>query len=336
MRFRALGLASCLAVAATVSCYDPNTITAPDDIFLLTATPTTIAANGFSTAEIRAHVDPRTSRAFKVFFKSVGGTLSSGAADGRGPDSNGDATVFLTSEITPKAAVVTADVKEGETIVASRSVTVTFEAAAATSVIRLIALPSAQLDADGASSLELRAEVNPGLAVKTITFKTSDGSFERGKSVTELKDVPTGADGVTRAQLYAPKSVGSALVSALAGGFSATQTITFAAAVPDYVSLEASPLEQSRAMETNVITLTAHLSRAIGTVTLGTRVDFSIVNDASGTSFGRFQLVKRSDEDEAATAQFVPGTAAPLRLATITAKVFNTNLMASLKVNITN
>jgi hypothetical protein len=335
MRARTLGLAS-FAVAATASCYDPNTVTAPDDVFVLTATPTTIAANGFTTSEIRAHVDPKTARVFKIFFKTVGGTLPTGAADGRGPDTNGDVTILLTSDPTPKTAVVTADVKEGDTIVASRSVSVTFEAVAPTSVIRLIATPSTQLDADGASSLTLRAEVNPGLAVKTVTFKTSDGTFERGKSVTELRDVATGADGVAHAQLYAPKTIGSALVTALAGNFSATQTITFAAAAPSHITLEADPLQQSRAMEDNVIRLTAHLSRATGAVTTGTRVDFSIANDASGMSFGRFQSVKPSNTDEQATAQFVPGVAAPLGLATITARVLDTNLTASIKVDIVN
>ena len=61
-----------------------------------------------------------------------------------------------------------------------------------------------------------------------------------------------------------------------------------------------------------------------------------IVNDASGQSFGRFQNIERSNESETATADFVPGTTAPLGLATITASVPNTNVTAQIKVDITN
>ena len=77
--------------------------------------------------------------------------------------------------------------------------------------------------------------------------------------------------------------------------------------------------------------------RAIGTVSRNTRVDFAIANDESGQSFGRFQSITRSDAAGTVTAQFVPGTAAPLGLATITAQVPNRpNVLVRIKVNIVN
>jgi hypothetical protein len=160
--------------------------------------------------------------------------------------------------------------------------------------------------------------------------------------VREQNNVAAGADGVARVQLFAPLTPGSALVTATsvgangAAGFSATQTITFSPAAPDFMSLSATPLAVSRAVETNKITVTARLSRLIGKVSTNTLVDFTIVNDASGVSFGRFQSVTRSDTSETATAEFVPGTTGTLGLATITARVRNTNATAQIKVDITN
>jgi hypothetical protein len=58
------------------------------------------------------------------------------------------------------------------------------------------------------------------------------------------------------------------------------------------------------------------------------------VNDATSQAFGRFQNVTRSNAAETVTAQFVPGTTAPLGLATITARVPGTNVSAHVKVNI--
>jgi len=128
--------------------------------------------------------------------------------------------------------------------------------------------------------------------------------------------------------------VGTALVTATAGGYSSTQTVTFIRALPDHIALEAAPLAISRALETNVVAMKAKLSRAVGKVTPNTRVDFEAVNDASGVSFGRFQNVTRSTTTGEVTAQFVPGIAAPTGLATITARVPDNGVTAQVKIGV--
>ncbi len=324
-----------LIVGGASGCYDPNKITAPDEIFSITASPQTISADGFSTSQITARVTPVHDRAVKVFFSNAGGTLSGNTTEGRTPDSNGEVVVFLKSEITPKTAVVTAEARSGTDLVASRSVSVTFAAASPDSVIKLTASP-AEIVADGVASIQLRAEVNPALTNRAVTFRTTNGTFSptAEQPVTELRDQPTGSDGVAVAQLYGVTGVGTALVTATAGGYSATQTVTFTRALPDYMALEATPLAISRALETNTVAMKATLSRAVGKVTPSTRVDFVAVNDASGVSFGRFQNVSRSTATGEVTAQFVPGVSAPLGLATVTARVPDNGITAQVKIDI--
>ena len=326
-------VAIALIASITGGCYDPNEVAAPDEVLLLTATPETIPANGFATSRIIARISTSANRDLTISFSTSGGTLSSTAA--RGPDGNGEASVFLTSDSTPKTVSVTAEVKEGATLLVSRSVPVTFELAAPESVLRLT-VSSSQLEADGVSSLELRAESNPAGPGRTVSFSTTDGSFVRGATPPALdkNNVATGADGVARAQLFAPIAAGTALVTATANGFSASQTISFVPARPDFITLTAEPLA-TRASEINSIALVAVLSRPVGAVSRNTRVEFEAVNDDSGQSFGRFQNVTRSNDMERATAQFVPGALAPVGLATITARVADNNaVLASIKVNI--
>jgi hypothetical protein len=125
------------------------------------------------------------------------------------------------------------------------------------------------------------------------------------------------------------------VVTAIAGGFSATTTVAFVAAAPDFMTLKATPLNVSNSSDTNATTLTATLSRGVGSVTANTAVEFSVANDMTGQSFGRFEGASRSNGTGEVTAQFFPGTAAPIGLATITARVPGTNVSARVKVNIT-
>jgi len=326
---RAVALSA--ALVGVLGCYDPKLVTAPDDILLLQATPSAIPADGFSRAEIVARVSPSTSPGVRVQLTTSGGALS--PTDPRAPDSNGEVSALLTSTATPQSVLVTAEVRDGLTVVASRTVTVRFDAASPNSVLRLV-LSAPQIEADGASSIQVRAEVNPGLPNRAVTFKTTDGSFVRDADTKEVANLQTGSDGVARAQLYAPRTIGTALVTATASGFSAGSTVAFVLAPPDGITLSATPLEVSRALETNKITLLARLSRTVGRVTINSRVDFSIVNDVSGLSFGRFQDIRRSTDNELATAEFVPGASAPLGLATITARAPDGNVISQVRVNI--
>src|SRR5688572_22793082 len=109
-----------LFAATGAACYDPNRITAPDDIFVISASPERIPANGFSTSQITVRVDPATSRKLTFSFTNTGGTLSVPSTQVRGPDANGEIVAFLTSDTAPKTVLVTSEAKEGTEIVASR------------------------------------------------------------------------------------------------------------------------------------------------------------------------------------------------------------------------
>lgn len=333
--FRQFMIAIGLTAAASAACYDPNSVVAPDDILLLTASPESIPANGFSTSRITARISTSSDRTITITFTNSGGQLSSTAA--LAADGNGEASVFLQSETTPKTVTVTAEAKNGGTVLASRSLTVRFDAASPDSLIRL-STSAAQVEADGLSSVVIRAEANPAITSRKVSFKTTDGSFAREgtSAVKELNDIATGADGVAQVQLFAPRTLGTALVTATSGGFSASQTVPFVAALPDFVSLSASMLSVSNDSEMNSITLTTKLSRSRGLVTKNTLVEFLAVNDATGETVGRFENVTRSDDSETAKADFHPGTTALTGTATITARVAdNNNVLARIKITIT-
>jgi hypothetical protein len=339
MRGRFLIIVVFVSAFVATGCYDPNKVSAPDEVLLLTASPERIPANGFATSRITAKVTTSTTRHLTVTFTPSGGTISPSAA--QAPDGAGEASIFLTSESVPKTVSVTAEVKEGTTVLASRSVAVTFDPISGDSVLRLTTNTN-QIDADGVSSAFLAAELNAAGASRTVKFTTTDGSFARDASPPRRDEpsVTAGADGIARVQLFAPVTPGSALVTATsintggALGFSATQTIVFNSAAPDFMSVTVDKLSLSRALADGKITVTATLSRPIGKVSTNTLIDFSIVNDADNKSFGRFQSITRSDANEKATAEFVPGTAGTLGLATITASVRNTNVSAQIKVTI--
>jgi hypothetical protein len=321
----------------SVGCYDANKITAPDEVMLLTASPDVIAANGFAISQITAHVDPASASKFTISFKTSVDALTIPNGQTRRPDSNGDVVVHLTSDTTPKTVIVTAEAKDGTNVVASRSVPVVFEAASAASVVRL-SVSSSQLEADGVSSVIIRAEVSPSFSSRQVTFRTTNGSFSRGSTPLTETTVTAGADGVAIVPLYAASSLGSAVVTATVNGFSASQTVSFVAAAPDFMTLTATPLTVSKALDTNLTTLVAVLSRSIGAVSGNTRVEFSIVNDTTGeANFGRFETQSRTstDGEVTTTTRYFPGIAAPLGLATITARVPDTNVTARVKINIT-
>ncbi|MGB2717765.1 MAG: hypothetical protein WBC51_26510, partial [Vicinamibacterales bacterium] len=256
-----------VAAVTVVGCYGRNDVTAPDDLMLLTALPTEIPADGFSTTTITAKLATRVDRELLISFTASAGTI---ATTPFSPNSNGEVSTLLKSTTVPQSVLVTANVKRGDTVEASRTLTVTFQPVDTSRVIRL-ALSSMELEADGASSIQIRAEANPSLSPRTVKFETTNGSFSPNTETRVLSDVPTGADGIARSLLYAPRQIGTALVTVSAGGFSAAETVRFVRARPDAISLRATPLAlpQSETQFTKVI---AKLSRALGQVTQETRV----------------------------------------------------------------
>jgi len=317
-------------VALGAGCYDRNAVVEPSEILTLEASPAVIPADGFSTSQVTATLNPRSDQSLTVAFQASRGTVS---VPQTSFDSAGRAVAVLQSDTRPGVIVVTAEVKRGETIVASRSINITFDTVAAGNVVRLSVVTSV-LPADGASNTEVRAELNPGVASREVTFTTTDGSFSVGEPAVQSIPRTASEDGIARAILYAPQAVGSALVTATAGGFSAAATVTFAVAPPDALALKVSPLSlpQSDAESAAIV---ATLSRTSGKVTVNTAVEFSAFNDDSGDAFGSFADVLRSNASEQATAEFIPGSSAPLGPATIRARVPGTTLRKEVKIVIT-
>lgn len=238
---------------------------------------------------------------------------------------------MLKSAKTPQSVVVTVDVKRKEVVEASRTVAVTFAPVDSAGLIRLV-ISSRTLQADGQSTIELRAETNPAMGARTVSFKTTNGSFA-GDGVDRDEDVAPDSAGTARVLLYASREVGTALVTVSAEGFSVSDTINFTRALPDAITVRAQPLA-IMANDQDSTRVTAKLSRAPGKVSSGTRVEFSIVSDVTGVTFGRFQGVTRSDDAEEASADFVAGSGAPLGTATITARVPDTGDTATVKITI--
>ncbi len=328
-RTAAVSLLLLLAGVLGAGCYDRNALVEPSEILTLEASPTAIPADGFSTTQLIVQLNPRADRVLQVAFKATRGTLTSSQVS---VDSAGRAVAVLQSDTRPGSVVVTADIKRGEVIEASRSINVTFDTVASGSVIRIF-ISNSTLPADGASQVQLRAELNQGVTNRAVTFQTTSGSFSAQDENLRSTSVTAADDGVARALLHAPRALGSALVTATAGGFSATETMTFLPALPDALALRVSPL-QLDASDTSSASITATLSRTVGRVTVNTVVDFSAVEDATGGPFGTFVNVRRSNTDEQATAEFIAGSGASPGLATITARVPGTALSRQVKIQI--
>ena len=319
-----------LCAGSLAACYNRNDITAPNDILAVSAQPASIAADGVSTTRLVAKVSAQIDRDLVVAFTASAGTV---VANGTSPDANGEVSATLRSTTVPQSVLVTATISRGAVVQASRTIPVTFGPVETSTLVRL-ALSNPVLEADGASTIQVRVEINPSISPRTVKFETTAGSFAATTNTLVRDNVPTSADGVATLLLYAPQQLGSALVTVTAGGFSASDTVTFVRALPEAITLGATPLALPRS-ETQFTTVTAALTRALGKVTQGTRVDFSITNDDSGQSFGRFQRIEGTNADGTATAQFVPGTTAPLGLATIRARVADNGLSATVKITIT-
>lgn len=322
-----------VAGGASAACYH-NDIAAPDEVLTITASPASIPADGFSTTRITATVSPSADRSLGLTFTSTAaGTITSQSMS---PDASGQVSTFLKSTTTPQNVLVTVNVNRGQTVIASRTVQVVFAPVDSSTIVKLT-LSSHELEADGASSIQVRGDINPGVAAHSVKFDTTNGSFTPGSTARTSGDIPTDANGTARVLLYAPTDLGTALVTVTGGTFSTSDTVSFVPANPDAISLSAGPLTIPKT-ETQVVTVTALLSRSPGQVTTNTSVDFSIVSDVTGQTFGRFQNVKRSGTDRQASADFVPGANAPSGLATITAtvpgKVPGTSLTASVKITI--
>jgi adhesin/invasin len=220
----------------------------------VSASPTSIVANGTSTTTLSATVKNAQGNAMGSGI-SVSWTTSAGMLGSTSSTTNGSgvATVVLTSSTTAGTATVRATGSG-----ATGSASVAFTAGTATA-ITLSATPSS-IVADGASNAALSAtvkDVNGNLVSgTTVAWSTNRGAVDKGTSVTN-------ANGVATAVLTSSTSAGDATVRASVGSVNTTGTVTFAPGVAHDVTVSASPTS-IEANGTSTSTLSATVKDANG------------------------------------------------------------------------
>jgi hypothetical protein len=311
----------------------------PDDVLLLTVTPGSLPADGFSTATVVAELDPRTAERYRdVSFSTtlgrwVGGTSSVDTTLVVAADSNGRAIATLRSGTQVGTAVVTAEIKDGTVVKVTRSIQFPFERVAASSVIS-IDLDAGEAPADGASVTNVRARIADQIIAseRTVTFSTTVGSF--GAPSAQVASVRAGTDNLATVGLVSPREPGTAVVTATINDISARAAVDFTPALPDSASLSVTGSFKLSASFSTKALLTMKLFRSVGTVTRGTEVAFEAVDESSGNAFGFFSAVTPSDASGVVTADFTPGNTAERGEARIRARVPGTKVASEVRIEV--
>ena len=154
---RAVRFLSAVALVFPIpGCANLDEAVNPDAVLQLTATPPSVAADGFSTTTVVAELDPRTLERYRdVSFTTtlgrfVGGTSSQDTSLVVAADANGRAAATLRSGTLVGTAVVTAEIRDGTTVKVARSLSIPFERVPASNVLSL-GLSAPEAPADGAT-----------------------------------------------------------------------------------------------------------------------------------------------------------------------------------------
>ena len=305
----------------------------------VTISPRALPADGFTSAQVVAEIDPRSQERYRdITFSTTLGSFPAGTSSGArtivaAADANGRAVVVLRSAAQPGTATVTAEVRDGESVKAARSVDVPFEAVTVSSVV-VLELGATSAPADGATVTNAIARVAAALPSeqRTVTFSTTAGTLAVSGSTSA--QVRAGTDDLASVGLVSPRTVASAVVTASVNNLTARRTVEFTHAYPDALSLAVQGSFRLTASFSTKATLRAELSRDVGSVTRGTEVRFTAVDDSTGQEFGFWSAVNASDLNGLATAEFTPGNTSERGEATIRASVPGTNRSATVKVEI--
>ena len=316
------------------------TFVAPENGLILTASPTSLPADGFSLADLTARVelgDTPTARQV-VFVTSIGSLVGAGtvADDGRqitvDVDSDGVALAQLKSNRTVGSAFIRAHV-EGLIQIADE-LTIAFTPVVPDQILQLSSSRTTA-DADGASRIQIFANISPSLPTgeRQVTFKSELGTFTNG-----MKDDMATADASNRATvtLVAPRIVGLDRVRAEVAGVTDDVTIDFVRALPDRILVDPGGTQLMAGFEFNS-TVTATLVRvnSPGDVTEKTAVAFKVVDPATGSELPfTFTGVTLSNADGVATAVLTAGPSAFRGPARIEASVEGTAVVGSAVIQI--
>jgi hypothetical protein len=324
---------------AGAACTDLDSPAEQDSVLQLTISPRALPADGFTSAQVVAEIDPRSQERYRdITFSTTLGSFPAGTSSGArtivaAADANGRAVVVLRSAAQPGTATVTAEVRDGDKVKVARSVDVPFEAVAVSSVV-VLELTATSAPADGATVTNATARVAAALPSeqRTVTFSTTAGTL--GAAGSAFAQVRAGTDDLAIVGLVSPRTVASAVVTASVNNLTARRTVEFTHAYPDAVSLAVQGSFRLTASFSTKATLRAELSRDVGSVTRGTEVRFTAVDDSTGQEFGFWSAVNDSDLNGVATAEFTPGNTSERGEATIRASVPGTNRSATVKVEI--
>jgi hypothetical protein len=253
-----------------------------DDVFTLTASSTSVPADGFSRTQLRATVatqgDPARST---VTFRASKGTLISAGknnADGSQDvpvDGSGVAVAELKSSSTVESSVVSATVGG-----VTRTIVIAFTAPDPSSIVT-IAAGKSSAPADTATRVPITATINGNLpGPRTVVFTVSGATFNGTGEVERTVAV----DGGNRAviDVVAPASPVSARVTATINGVSASTVVTFVPAAPHniFVSPVAAVVDANTDDRINV-----SLLRDVGVASPGQIVSYA-AKDANGNPTG--------------------------------------------------
>jgi adhesin/invasin len=320
-------------------CADLDETASPDAVLLLTATPRSIGADGFSTATVVAELDTRTAARYRdVSFSTtlgrfVGGSSTTDQTLVVAADSSGRATATLRSGTQAGTAVVTAEIRDGTTVLVTRSLEVPFERVPASNVLTL-SLGQAEAPADGASVTDVVVRIATPLiqTERTVTFSTTAGSF--GAASVQSTQVRAGTDDIAATGLVSPREMGSAVVTATLNDVSVRGTVEFVAAVPESATLSVTGSFRLAATFSTKSSLRLALFRSTGTVSRGTEAEFEAVDESSKRAFGFFSGVTPSDASGVITADFTPGNTTERGEATLSARIPGTRVSATVRIEV--
>jgi hypothetical protein len=327
------------ALLAAGACSDLDSPAAQDEVLQVTVSPRALPADGFSSAEVVAEIDPRSQERYRdITFSTSLGSFPAGTSTGArtivaAADSNGRALVVLRSAAQPGTATVTAEVRDGDVVKVARSAEVPFEPVAVSSVV-VLDLGSAEAPADGATVTNAVARIATAVPSeqRTVTFATTAGTL--GAAGGTSAQVRAGTDDLAIIGVVSPRTVASAVVTASVNNLTARKTIEFTHAYPDRVSVGLSGSFRLTASFSTKALVRVELTRETGTVTRGTEVRFAATDDSTGNEFGFWSAVTTSDTSGNASAEFTPGNTAERGEATIRATVPGTGRSAAVKIEI--
>lgn len=299
---RVVFVAAVLAVVLA-GCHNPDAyVVGPgtvDSVLSVTVSASTLPADGIARATIVAQIDPRTdSDKRTVSFSTSAGTLIGGGKEGAvatvTADTTGKAVAELRSATVPGSARV--DITVGSV---SRTTLVEFVPADPSQIITISVDPSSS-PADGASPVNVVAQVAAGLPVgkRSVTFRTTLGTFVPGND--DSFTIDADRSNVARATLTSATPGLARVTAATTDGTSAAANVTFTQSLPDslFVSPAAATLKSGESTRV-VVTLL----RAVGAVSPRLQVSYS-ASTSSGASIGAFSGVTLSNADGASEATF--------------------------------